>query len=198
MDESAVRDQYVRRYPLLLELADTLQANTLDALAGVPHIDRVAFRAKSVDSFVAKSLDSKYKQPLSEIEDQIAGRVITFFRDDIETVRAALNSWFGAVERETKEPSTPNEFGYESEHFVVVIQEHIKPTGWNDHPDMPNTFELQVRTLFMHAWAEPQHDLGYKGSDIDRQTKRELAWIAASAWGADKTLNELAARLAKS
>lgn len=46
----------------------------------------------------------------------------------------------------------------------------------------------------MHAWAEPQHDMGYKG-DPGPEVKRELAWIAASAWGADRTLNEVARKL---
>ena len=48
----------------------------------------------------------------------------------------------------------------------------------------------------MHAWAEPQHDLGDKpGSPLGRETTGELAWVAASAWGADRTLNEIARRL---
>jgi ppGpp synthetase/RelA/SpoT-type nucleotidyltranferase len=57
---------------------------------------------------------------------------------------------------------------------------------------MPETFELQVRTLFMHAWAEPQHDLGYKGpGDLTKLQKKRLAWVAASAWGADHELEGL-------
>ena len=36
----------------------------------------------------------------------------------------------------------------------------------------------------MHAWAEPQHDLGDKpGSPLDRETTGELTWVAASVWG---------------
>lgn len=137
----------------------------------------------------------KYSNPLVELEDQVAGRVITFFRDDIPVVRGRLLDWFGSVEHESKEPAGPSEFGYESDHFVFVIPDHCKPANWGEFDNMPRTFELQLRTLFMHAWAEPQHDLGYKG-DTDDTTKKELAWIAASAWGADRTLNEIARRLA--
>lgn len=39
----------------------------------------------------------------------------------------------------------------------------------------------------MHAYAEPQHDLSYKAAaDLPSEIRRELAWVAASAWGADQ------------
>lgn len=189
---------YAARRPALRELSDRLQEKTSEALDGVRHIDRISFRVKAHSSFMAKATRSVYANPLADIEDQVAGRVLTFFRDDIPIVRERLTAWFGAVEHETKEPVGPAEFGYESDHFVFVISEQWKPSGWTVFEDMPSTFEFQVRTLFMHAWSEPQHDLGYKpGAPLDRQTMRELAWIAASAWGADRTLNEVAGRLTR-
>lgn len=197
---------YDEREPLLKELKATLEAKANLALEGVRHIDRLAFRVKGRDSFLAKASvtedgEPKYTNPLVELEDQVAGRVITFFRDDIAIVRARLEEWFGAVEHEVKEPTGPKEFDYESDHYVFVINEHDKPSGWSSIDDMPTTFEFQVRTLFMHAWAEPQHDLGYKtpeGIELDRETRRELAWVAASAWGADRTMNQVAVRLGAS
>lgn len=194
---------YDERAPLLAELKSTLEGKAGAALDGIKHIDRIAFRVKDRTSFLTKAIATeagrpKYANPLVELEDQVAGRVITFFRDDIPIVRKGLEEWFGAVEHEVKEPVGPKEFDYESDHYVFVISEHDKPAGWNDVIDMPTTFEFQVRTLFMHAWAEPQHDLGYKtpnGIELDRETRRELAWVAASAWGADRTLNQVAVGL---
>lgn len=67
------------------ELCTRLSARVRDALEGFPHIDRIAFRPKSLGSFLGKAgaLDDagkrKYQEPLREIEDQIAGRVIVFF-----------------------------------------------------------------------------------------------------------------------
>lgn len=196
MSDAELAAAYAARRPLLEKLAVELETMTLSALDGVPHVDRVSFRVKDQDSFVAKAMKAKYTDPLVELEDQVAGRVITFFRDDIPVVRERLTAWFGRVEHEIKEPDGSSEFGYESDHYVFVIAEHWKPEGWQQHADMPTTFEFQVRTLFMHAWAEPQHDLGYKpGSPLDKQTTKELAWVAASAWGADRMLNEIARRL---
>lgn len=39
----------------------------------------------------------------------------------------------------------------------------------------------------MHAYAEPQHNLGYKRmKTIPSEINRQLAWVAATSWGADK------------
>lgn len=196
MSDSDLAAAYAARQPVLKGLVARLEATTREALEEVPHIDRVCFRVKDPESFLRKAAKPKYDNPLVELEDQVAGRVITFFRDDILVVRKHLTQWFGDVEHEVKEPHGPAEFGYESDHYVFVIAEHLKPEGWQELEDMPTTFELQVRTLFMHAWAEPQHDLGYKTeSEVDARTRKELAWVAASAWGADHTLNAIAHRL---
>jgi ppGpp synthetase/RelA/SpoT-type nucleotidyltranferase len=62
-------------------------------------------------------------------------------------------------------------------HFASAIY------TWGARDDLPSTFELRVRTIFMHAYAEPQHNIGYKAaSELPGQVRRELAWIAASAY----------------
>ncbi|MBN9152247.1 MAG: RelA/SpoT domain-containing protein [Micrococcales bacterium] len=193
--DATLRVEFNARRPLLQQLAATLEEKTREALEGVSHIDRIGFRVKDTESFMTKAGDPKYTSPLTQIEDQVAGRVITFFRDDIQIVRDQITSYFRGVEHEVKEPENATEFGYESDHYIFVIAEHWKPEGWAEESEMPVTVELQIRTLFMHAWAEPQHDIGYK-ANVDRITQRELAWIAASAWGADHKLNELADRFA--
>lgn len=200
MDSASLLAAFRERHELLRMLADTLDRKTRDALAGIAHVDRISFRAKDPHSFVEKALDPEksYSDPLSEIEDQVGGRVITFFHDDIQRVRSQLSSFFGAVEYAPHEPARDAEFGYESDHYILVINENWKPAGWDAIESMPTTFELQIRTLFQHAWAEPQHDLGYKNrsrQELTRDDRRELAWIAASAWGADRSLNRVARRL---
>jgi putative GTP pyrophosphokinase len=186
-----LRSRYSDRLSLLEELRSTLEEETKEALAALPHIDRVTFRVKGGDSFVAKAADPKndppYQDPLAEIEDQVAGRVIVFFLGDLVTVHERLAGSYSTIERSQRRPERDVEFGYESDHLVCVIPPHLKPSGWAKRHDMPSTFELQIRTLLMHAYAEPQHDIGYKAPrDLSHQIRRELAWIAASAWGADQ------------
>jgi putative GTP pyrophosphokinase len=194
---------YGARLPILTTTAQYLQHRVTEALESTKHIDRVSFRPKGMDSFVKKASreaterHDAYERPLVEVEDQIAGRVLVFFRDDIDVVAAILSAELGPVEQRRQEPDGDDQFGYESVHLIFVIPEHLKADGWTQQSDMPITFELQVRTLFMHAWAEPQHDLGYKpGATLDRDHRRQLAWVAASAWGADRVLNDVKNALA--
>lgn len=194
-EQQALAAAYEERLPLLRQLRGNLQAKAEQALDRLPHIDRVSFRVKDGDNFARKCLPGgqppAYEHPLIEVEDQVAGRVLVFFSQDLEVVDKRLREWFrGMVEETKRRPVNTAEFGYESDHYVIVIDEHLKPEAWKDGSELPVTFELQIRTLFMHAWAEPQHDLGYKGGELPDDQKRLHAWVAASAWGADRAFAE--------
>jgi putative GTP pyrophosphokinase len=181
-----LEEQYLSRTVLLRQLAQTLHEGLSQTLEHTPHVDRITFRAKALESFRAKAGRPEYDHPLQEIEDQVAGRVLVFFTSDIDVVRAAAATRWSPVEDHYHRPAADAEFGYETHHQIFLIPEHVKPARWSDLPDMPVTFELQIRTLFMHAYAEPQHEFGYKHvSDLSSNVRRQLAWVASSAWGAD-------------
>jgi putative GTP pyrophosphokinase len=173
-------------------MGDELLKGLEEALAELDHVDRIQFRVKDTDRFVEKSKSRRYTHPLSEIEDQVAGRVIVFFLGDIERVVESIGDRWTPVESTFHRPLADAEFGYESHHEIFVIPEHLKPSGWNRLSEMPTTFELQIRTLFMHAYAEPQHEFGYKAvTDLEPAPRRRLAWIASSAWGADRAYEDV-------
>ena len=191
-----IGDKYGERVPLLDELALNLEKDLKEALQGLPHIDRISFRTKGISSFVKKAQDPnndpRYSDPLVEVEDQVAGRILVHFLSDLVIVREKLEGSLNTIERTERRPNRDAEFGYESDHLICMIPLHLKPDSWRQQPDMPETFELQIRTLFMHAYAEPQHNMAYKGpGDLPRKVRRELAWIAASAWGADKAFERI-------
>jgi putative GTP pyrophosphokinase len=192
---TTIGDSYEAREGLLKEVAAKLEGQILLAFANIPHIDRISFRAKSRLSFVrkiekAECDERSYSSPLTDIEDQIAGRVIVFFDDDVDPAVAKVKEVFAVpLESGQREPAVDAEFGYESYHEIYRIPRWAFPEGWAERGDLPSAFELQVRTLFQHAYAEPQHDVAYKPTTpLTREEKRELAWIAASAWGADQAL----------
>lgn len=193
MARDSIAAAYAARMPLLQALAERLLGAAEEALDGVPRIDRIAFRVKDGSSFAKKA--DRYADPLRAVEDQIAGRVLVFFLADIDAVSDRLSELFGPVEAVRKQPEGPTQFGYESDHFVFVIARHHLPDGWEGRDDLPTTFEMQIRTLFQHAWAEPQHDLAYRADgELERDDRRQLAWVAATAWGADRAFDELATR----
>jgi putative GTP pyrophosphokinase len=198
------RRDLTRLYEQRTELFEALAAQLHEALRAqlvdVPHVDHISFRVKTPASFVAKVLDRKndpaYSEPLLEVEDQVAGRILVFFLDDVETVRTAIERLLIPVEAEHRQPDRSNQFDYESFHGVYGIPPPVKPHGWDELNDPPATFELQIRTLFQHAYAEPQHDVAYKPAvNLTNDDIRELAWMAASAWGSDHALLRVRKRI---
>lgn len=200
-DREALEATYLERLPLLRRTAKALCEEVVVHLDGIHRIDQIRFRVKDSASFLDKVLERKieppYTAPLLEVEDQIAGRINVFFLDDVEAVQARLATLFGAVEVSERRPERVTEFDYEGFHGIYNLPPQCKPAGWEARDDLPATFELQVRTLFQHAWAEPQHDIAYKPQvELLFDERREVAWVAASAWGADHAFNRLAAAIA--
>ncbi len=183
--------EYEARKGLLDQLAVALEDGLRECVGELSRIDRIAVRVKDPDSFARKA--SRYEVPLEEIEDQVAGRILVHFVSDIDQVSDRLCERFSVLEGVRHEPERDAEFGYESHHHVFLIPDHLKPDGWEAFDPMPTTFEVQIRTLFMHAYAEPQHDFAYKGGELPREIQRQLAWIAASAWGADRAYEQVLA-----
>jgi ppGpp synthetase/RelA/SpoT-type nucleotidyltranferase len=66
-----------------------------------------------------------------------------------------------------------------------------------DKDMVPQFFELQIKTMFQHAWSEANHDLGYKpeSGELDPEHLRLLAFTSAQAWGADMVFNDLSVEL---
>ena len=95
---------------------------------------------------------------------------------------------FREIEDVPREEPDPGKFGYEAHHFVCVIPPDI--IARNSSP--LEFFELQVSTLFQHAWAEANHDLGYKeATPLTYDQHKQIAWAAAQAWGADEIFQSL-------
>lgn len=187
---------YKVRLPLLSQLRDNFKREMKETLGSLDHIDRISFRVKEIQSFLNKALDPTnnppYTDPLVEIEDQVAGRIIVFFLSDLDRVREKLSYTFNTIEWSRRKPDRDQEFGYESEHLICTIPPHLLPHGWETRADLPRTIEIQLRTILMHAYAEPQHNIAYKAStDLPPEIRRELAWIAASAWGADQAYQRI-------
>ncbi len=185
---------YRKRYPQLKLIGQKIDEAIREMLEGIPRIDAISVRAKSVERFVEKasrkSADGslKYANPLDDIQDQIGARIVVFYKSDVDAVTELVVREFNVIEDRTQRNPHPEHFGYEAKHNICFIPLDISKT--NECPI--EFFELQVSTLFQHAWAEANHDLGYKpGIPIDFDAQRRIAWAAAQAWGADTVFDEL-------
>lgn len=193
-----LEQQYCSRYErALVPLAAELSNYIADILKREPRIDRISVRPKAPQSFLKKAqsqLDGKpkYKDPLSQIQDQLGARIITFYKYDVERIDAIIKQYFKAIEYRDRVPESEWEFGYFGRHYVLVLPTDVRADEIGEM-HIPDFFELQIKTLFQHAWSEAEHDLGYKPdtAPLKSDEKRKLAYTSAQAWGADQIFDEL-------
>jgi len=194
----ALTVSYRERYQsALVPVAEALHQHIADLFKGEPRIDRISARAKDPDSFLKKAKArsanrAKYSEPLAQIQDQIGARIITFYRSDVERLDVIVKKYFKPIEVRNRVPDSEWEFGYFGRHYVLVLPTDVKIDSV-DKKDLPDFFELQIKTLFQHAWSEADHDLGYKpgSTPLTSDEKRKLAYTSAQSWGADHMFDEL-------
>jgi putative GTP pyrophosphokinase len=198
-----ILDVYTVRYnSILVDAATALERYLQDLFRETVRVDRVSARAKSPDSFLKKALSldderqPKYERPLEQIQDQIGARIIVFYLDDVERINIEIQRYLRPIEIKSHVPENEWKFGYFGRHFVLICPEDIWENGQRP-PNSPAFFELQIKTLFQHAWSEANHDLGYKGIPIPgMDAERKMALASAQAWGSDQIFSELWNRIA--
>jgi putative GTP pyrophosphokinase len=182
----------IRLQEFLEPVAKRLEEELMRILDGVT-VDRISTRAKSFDRFIAKATKMsqghpKYEDPLSQIQDQVGARIITFYLGNVNEVAAVLKEYYRPVETRTIVPDTESEFGYFGMHFIFLLPKELTV----DLPEGVSFFELQIKTLFQHAWSEANHDLAYKpNKPLTKDQLRKVAFTSAQAWGADMIFEEL-------
>lgn len=188
---------YQHRFASLVTIACNLESHLKTLFRGTPHIDRISSRAKSPDRFAAKAATlvdgdkPKYVAPLQQIQDQIGARVIVFYNNDVDVIAGIVEKYFQLVERKDLLPDSAWEFGYFGRHWILALPDDVIPAEV-DASQVPRFFELQVKTLFQHAWSEANHDLGYKpATNPTTDQLRRFAFTAAQAWGADQVFEQL-------
>jgi ppGpp synthetase/RelA/SpoT-type nucleotidyltranferase len=194
---SLAAEYEIRYRQVLSPLAVFLEEHIRNLMKSEIRIDRIQTRPKSIERFLEKSEKTeggvqKYTQPLHQIQDQVAARIICFYLCDVERVSTVIERYFRTVEARRVLPEREAEFGYFGKHYVLLVPADVVDPTW-DKSFIPEFFELQIKTLFQHAWSEADHDLGYKpgAADLTGDQKRRIAFTAAQAWGADRLFDEL-------
>lgn len=196
-----LRDEYVGKYHLLQVIANSLQSELEENLRGLEHIDRISTRPKSIDRFIQKALKKekdgslKYTDPMNQIQDQVGARVVVFYLDDLAMIEEQLLKYYNPIEKQLIYPDSEKEFGYEGKHFIFLLPSDVLPDDPGDSL-LPNVFELQIKTLYQHAFSEASHDLAYKpDTELTRDQKRKVAFTSAQSWGADNIFSQLVKEL---
>ena len=146
--------------------------------AGIVGIER---RTKDVNSFDEKHARKQY-ETLDKYTDLSGVRIITYLKDEMDEICKVIQSAF-----EIDWPNSPNKqtlldsdrFGYRSSHYVVSYRD-----AWTDIPLYSRykgmKAEIQVRTIFQHAWASIDWKLRYKGEgELPKDVERLIFRISA-------------------
>jgi mutator protein MutT len=152
---------------------------------GLPCI--VQARAKTIASFAEKILreGKQYPDPLQNLTDLCGARVIAHTVGGVAAICRFVEDHFEISKPDSGdklESLGAGEFGYLSRHYVVSFRPGAFPTQTVPENLVEGGLkaEIQVRTILQHAWADINHELGYKNRfKLPRRWQREFARLAA-------------------
>ncbi len=191
----AAVEQFSRTRDLYEDFAETIKDILADAIKEL-RVNDIQFRAKGLDSFGNKAMtpreenpeEPKYSNPLTDITDLAAVRVITFFPRTVEEVCQRIHEEFDVIERvdHTATAQREERLGYQSIHYIIRLGANRKRL-----PEYRRfeglVAEVQVRTVMQHAWAEIEHDIRYKSkSAIPMAISRRFMTLAGLLEIADR------------
>jgi len=187
-------DGNIHHYKTLAAMVAATLKSTLDG-HGISYVD-IPFREKGKKSFLKKIEDKKKKKDYSpdDMTDLAGIRVITLIESDIQKVGDLIHQLFNVHKEDSvnkTESLGEDKVGYRSVHFVCDIGE-----AREDLPEWKflkgRCFEIQVRTALMHAWAEIEHDRGYKlGGKLPSDLARRFSLLSGLLESADLEFNRL-------
>lgn len=195
--EQAAVSEYLRVVGFYTELANSAKRIAEEALKRkCIRVHSIEARAKDPASFGRKAAKPSkndpgrpmYPNPLHQITDQAAIRIITFFPRTIQSIDEILQSEFSVIEHFDKGESLIEEerFGYQSVHYLVTL-DSVRTSLPEYERFRTAKVEVQVRTILQHAWAEIEHDIQYKSSaTIPRDIKRRFMSLAGLLEIADR------------
>ena len=168
----AILEEYREQRPVFAKMQETIpaQVRSLFDEAGIV-VASIESRVKEEKSLVGKlELKGAKYGSLADITDIFGMRIITFYVDDVDKVASVVErlfeiDWDNSVDK--RKIHEVDRFGYMSLHYICR------------HPDFPFRFEVQMRTILQHAWANMNHDTGYKTDvEVPKEYMRNMNRLA--------------------
>ena len=186
--------QYYDNQELYRSLKDDIE-DIMERIIESNHfrISNLSVRIKSEEALLKKITYKNY-QDISEVTDVVACRIITLFEDDVDRICQCIEKNFEIVEYRDKRKKTFDyiDFGYNSLHLLIKFND--ERCQFIEYAQYKNfVFELQIRTVLQHSWAEIEHGLGYKSQyEIPKDIRRRLTRLSASLELLDEEFVEIA------
>ena len=162
-------------------------------------IHQISSRNKTFESLSKKISDKNEKYNcIDDITDIVGIRIITYLESEVDSISELIEKEFIKDDKNSidKRKLKSDQFGYRSLHIVASfntdrcnLKEYKRYKGIK--------CEIQIRSILQHAWAEIEHDLGYKGEiSIPEPYKRTFNRLSALLETADIEFDRLKAELA--
>lgn len=180
----------------LTESAVTIIENLLKS-KGIDYL-AVSGRTKSRESALEKVKRKGYKSPQSQMTDVSGVRIILYFESDVDEVSRLIEMAFG-IDKDNSlnrgDLMSSDQIGYRSVHYVCHLGD-----GRANLPEFSGLaglkFEIQVRTVLQHAWAELAHDRNYKFTGkLPKKLERQLYLYAGMLEIADRGFDEISTQI---
>jgi len=160
----------------------------------------ITYRGKSLESFTTKAEEEKYTNPVDEIKDMAGVRVITYLETDVSKIAKIVEGLFSIDRVNSYDQSKllgSDRVGYRSVHYIAKFdKDRCKLPEYQKYKDLP--FEIQIRSLLQHAWAEIEHDRNYKFSGkLPTELERRFYLVAGSLEMADHEFVAIATEIDK-
>ncbi len=151
-------------------------------------------RVKKISSFKTKAERDKYKDPINEITDLIGIRIIAYFEKDVHRICDIIKELFKIDYSNSEDKSDlleADKMGYKSVHYIASFtNERINLSEFEKFSGI--FFEIQVRSILQHAWAEIEHDRNYKfKGKLPQHLQRRFYSLAGMLEMADREFNSL-------
>jgi ppGpp synthetase/RelA/SpoT-type nucleotidyltranferase len=185
----SILEEYRSRLPEYEEISSRASKEIKEMLASAGIIvAAVESRVKTEHSLAGKlELKGAKYSSIADITDIVGLRVITFYIDDVDKVASLIErlfeiDWENSVDK--RKLHEIDSFGYLSLHYIC------------SYKGSDIRFEVQLRTVLQHAWANMNHDTGYKsGVEVPREYLRNLGRLAGMLELADEQFSRIRSEL---
>lgn len=161
MSNDLARQRYIDEHKQFVAAGEQMEELLLGLLSQSGVRAHIEVRAKTVASFVKKIHLKNYADPWEQITDKVGGRVIVKTLNDLDLVKALIETEPGDVRvlsvEDKRETSEADRLSYSGIHFQVVVP------GVTTSQGEPIECEIQLRTKAQDLWSVPSHELIYKG-----------------------------------
>jgi ppGpp synthetase/RelA/SpoT-type nucleotidyltranferase len=185
LNQSARRflDEYGAQVAGATAAAEVARLAVEQAVRETGTLAQVTARAKTTASLRGKLRRKSYNRPWTQLTDLVGVRVITFYKDAVDQIVPKLQQTFEINVKESSDKRLVlglRDFGYRSVHLIARFGPSQMRTPLDSFV-REHWFEIQVRSILEHAWAEIEHEIVYKSGIVQpAEITRRFASLAGT------------------